>query len=153
MLRALMQFRRDARGGAGIEFAVIGPAIVILLIAVTDFGLGFYRRMQVQTAAQRGAISATVNPAGFVAADVSNTITASRGSIVAAPAPTQFCGCPSSSGVTTATCGTNCTVGTATVPAGKYVSASAQTTYSTIFRYPGLTSPMTFSATQVVRIQ
>ena len=30
-------FLRNTRGGAAIEFAVIGPAIVILLIAVTDF--------------------------------------------------------------------------------------------------------------------
>lgn len=144
-------FARDTLGGAAIEFAIIGPVIVILLIGVTDFGLGFYTRMQAQTAAQRGAMFATVN--GYVPASISSTITSSRGSIVATPAPTSFCACPTSSGLTTATCGTNCTIGTTTAAAGTYVSASAQTTYTTIFRYPGLTSPMTFSATQIVRIQ
>jgi Flp pilus assembly protein TadG len=144
-------FVRNTRGGAGLEFAVIGPAIVVLLIGVTDLGLGFYRRMQAQTAAQRGAMYATVN--GYVAASISSTITSTRGSIAATPAPSSYCACPTSSGLTTVTCGSTCTIGTATVNAGRYVSASAQTTYSTIFRYPGLTSPMTFSATQVVRIQ
>ena len=144
-------FVRNTRGAAAIEFAVMGPAIVILLIAVTDFGLGFYRRMQAQTAAQRGAIYATIN--GYNATDIASAITSSRGSIAASPAPTSYCGCPTSTGVTTAVCGATCTVGGSTTPAGKYVSSSAQTSYSTIFRYPGLTSPMTFSATQVVRIQ
>jgi Flp pilus assembly protein TadG len=143
-------FARNTRGGAGMEFAIIGPAIVILLIGVTDFGLGFYRRMQAQTAAQRGAMYATVN--GFdPAASISSTITSTRGSISATPAPSTFWACPTASGLTTSTEGATCP-GT-TVKAGKYVSASAQTTYTTIFRYPGLTSPMTFSATQVVRIQ
>jgi Flp pilus assembly protein TadG len=146
-----ISFARNARGGAGIEFAIIGPALVILLIGVTDFGLGFYRRMQAQTAAQRGAMYATVN--GYVSASISSTITSSRGSISATPAPSSFCACPSISGLTPVTCGSTCTIGAVTASAGKYVSASAQTTYSTIFRYPGLTSPMTFSATQVVRIQ
>ena len=142
-------FARNTRGGAGIEFAVIGPAIVVLLIGVTDFGLGFYRRMQAQTAAQRGAMYATVN--SFNSAGISSTITSTRGSIVATPAPTAFWACPGTTGLTASTQGTTCP-GT-TVTAGQYVSASAQTTYTTIFRYPGLTSPMTFSATQVVRIQ
>ncbi len=142
-------FARNTRGGAGMEFAIIGPAIVVLLIGVTDFGLGFYRRMQAQTAAQRGAMYATIN--NYDSAGISSTITSSRGSIVATPAPSTFWACPTSSGLTTSTQGATCT-GT-TVTAGQYVSASAQTTYTTIFRYPGLTSPMTFSATQVVRIQ
>lgn len=145
------KFARDARGGAGIEFALIGPALVLLMIAVTDFGLGFWRRMQAQTAAQRGAIYATVN--GYAPAGISSAITASRGSIAATPAPSSFCACPTSSGLTTISCGSSCTIGTVTASAGRYVSASAQTSYSTIFRYPGLTSRMTFSATQVVRIQ
>lgn len=146
-----ISFTRHARGGAGVEFALIGPAIVILLIGVTDFGLGFYRRMQAQTAAQRGAIYATVN--GYVPSGISSTITSTRGSISATPAPSSYCACPTASGLSVVACGSTCTIGAATVNAGKYVSASAQTTYSTIFRYPGLTSPITFSATQVVRIQ
>ena len=151
MRLALKTFSRNTRGGAAIEFAVIGPAI-ILLIAVTDFGLGFYRRMQTQTAAQRGAIYATT-ASGFNVAEVSGVITATRGSITATPAPYTFCGCPTSSGVSAIACASSCTIGGTSVKAGAYVSASAQTVYTTIFRYPGLTSPMTFSATQVVRIQ
>jgi Flp pilus assembly protein TadG len=149
-MKALAQsFARNTRGGAGIEFAVIGPAIVILLIGVTDFGLGFYRRMQAQTAAQRGAMYATVN--NYDSVGISSTITSTRGSVVATPAPSAFWACPTTTGLTASTQGAICPG--STVQAGQYVSASAQTTYTTIFRYPGLTSPMTFSATQVVRIQ
>lgn len=152
MRLSFKSFCRNARGGVAIEFAVIGPAIVILLIAATDFGLGFYRRMQTQSAAQRGAIHATTAN-GFIASEVSTVITGARGSISAIPAPYTFCGCPTSSGVASISCGSTCIIGTTNVKAGTYVNASAQTTYATIFRYPGLTSPMTFSATQVVRIQ
>lgn len=147
----LRSFTGDDNGGIALEFAIIAPVLVLLLIALTDFGLGFYRRMQAQSAAQRGAIFATVR--GFDANAISNTITSTRGSIRATPAPAQFCGCPTSSGVVTATCASSCTFGGTTAPAGTYVSASAQTTYATLFKYPGLASPMTFSATQVVRIR
>lgn len=151
MMKRSHDFLRDARGGAALEFAMIGPVIALLLIAATDFGLGFWRRMQVQSAAQRGAIYATIN--GYYASGITSAITSSGASIAATPAPTSYCGCPSSVGLTVVACGATCVVSGAIVDSGKYVSASSQSTYSTIFRYPGLTSPMTFSATQVVRIQ
>jgi Flp pilus assembly pilin Flp len=144
MRRKWRSFGRHASGGAAIEFALIGPAVVILLIGVTDFGLGFYRRMQVQSAAQRGAIYATVN--GPDINGITTAITSSPGSIlVPRPGPITFDACATSSGLTS-TCPTGVTPGT-------YVSAPAVTSYRLIFRYPGLTSPMTFSATQVVRVR
>lgn len=149
MNTALRSFPRDARGAIAIEFAIIAPVLLMMLVVVADFGLGFYRRMETQTAAQRGAMYATTK-AGFSQTAVANVITSSRGSITANPAPRQFCGCPTTAGVTESTCGSACAAGGTT---GSYVQASAQSTYTPILRYPGLPSSLTFSASQVVRVQ
>ena len=137
-------------GSAAVEFAVIAPLIIVMLIFVIDLGIGFYRKMQVENAAQAGAQYAAVN--GFSASSVSNAVLAatSFSGISASPAPTQFCGCPTSTGVTAASCSSACSGGSAP---GTYVTVSAQADYSTIFNYPGMPSSYNFTAQATVRVQ
>jgi len=117
------------RGIAAVEFAMVASSLVLMMICVADVGTGFYRRMQVQNAAQSGAQYAMLH--GYSSSSITSAVTAatSFAGISAAPAPTQFCGCPSSSGITTASpasppCST-CADGSA---AGTYVLVSAQGT-------------------------
>ena len=142
--------RDDERGLSGIEFAIIAPVLILSFIATADFGLAIYAKMEVENAAQAGTQYAAVN--GYTSSSVSSAVTSatSLSGLSASPAPTEFCGCPSTSGVTTATCGTNCASGAA---AGTYVTASAQATYSTIVSYPGIPASYTFSSTSTVRIK
>ena len=56
MLHSLAAFCRERRGVAMIEFAVTMPLIVGLLLPLTDLGIGFYKKTQLMTAAEAGAL-------------------------------------------------------------------------------------------------
>jgi Flp pilus assembly protein TadG len=148
--RVVRSSRHNDEGLAGIEFAIIAPVLILSFIATADFGLAIYAKMEVENAAQAGTEYAAVN--GYSSDTVSSAVTnaTSLSGVSASPAPSEFCGCPSTSGVTTATCNTNCASGAV---AGTYVSASAQATYSTIISYPGIPGSYTFSSTSTVRIK
>lgn len=146
-LRGLVQNRS---GVAAIEFAVIGPVLAMAMVAAADLGLGFYSDMQVQTSAQAGTEYAVAH--GFNATAMANAVTAATpaSGISASPAPSNFCGCPSSDNVTPVTCGTTCTDGT---QAGQYAKVTATRTYSTLIPYPMFPDSFTQTATSTVRIQ
>ena len=143
--------KKDAIGGiAAIEFAIMTPLLIVLMICVVDAGMGFYRKMQVQNAAQAGAQYAVIKD--FTPAAISNAVLAatSFSAINASPQPTQYCGCPEATGVTTATCNSTCGDGSR---AGTYVTVSAQGTYNTILDYPLIPSSFAFAAQSTVRLR
>jgi hypothetical protein len=128
-----------------------------MMVATADFGMGFYRKMQVYDAAQAGAQWAMRNGFQSPGTSISNAVTGatSFSGIAATPAPSQFCGCAASTGVTANSdpppnCGSRCPDGTV---AGLYVTASAQATYTTMLSYPGIPASFTFPAQTTVRIQ
>jgi Flp pilus assembly protein TadG len=136
-------------GGSAVEFALVTPVLALTLVSLADLSLGIYRKMEVQNAAQAGATYAMVN--GFNANSITSAVTqATTFSVSASPAPTQFCGCASMSGVSTVTCGSTCSGGSS---AGTYVTVSAQATYNTLLSYPGVPSSWSFSSQSTVRIQ
>jgi len=137
-------------GLAAVEFAVIAPVLSLVMICTVDLGLGFYRKMQVQNAAQAGAEYAATR--GFNAGAIASAMASATGlaTVQASPQPYQFCGCASASGVAAAACGTNCTGG---AQAGTYVTVSAQADYATLIPYPLLPDSYTFTAQSTVRIQ
>jgi Flp pilus assembly protein TadG len=141
------------RGTAAIEFAIIGGVFSAMIVVSGDLGLAYYANMQVQTSAQVGAQYAvnhgfsTFDAAAISGAVVSATSTTG---ISATPAPTQFCGCPSGTTLSTATCGTVCADGTG---AGTYVQVSASRTHTVVVPYPWLPASYAQSATSTVRIK
>lgn len=141
---------RGRSGLAAIEFAIIGPVIVIALICTCDLGLAIYHDMQVESAADAGAEYAALY--GYDATKISNAVIASTSgfTINASPAPVQSCDCPTNGGVTQVTCGNTCADGTL---AGTYVTVSAAGTYTTIIPYPALPKSFALSSTTVVRVQ
>jgi len=154
MLFALRRFfatGQDAVAGiAAVEFGILAPVLAMMMVCTAALGMGIYRKMQVQSAAQAGAAFATTH--GFNTAAIVNAITTSVLSvpISASPSPRQFCGCPSSSGIIEVSCDGTCDGGG---PAGTYVTTSAQGTYTTILPYPLFDASYTFNAQATVRIQ
>jgi Flp pilus assembly protein TadG len=139
------------RGGASaVEFAIVAPVLLLMTICTFDLGIGFYRYLQVETAAGVGARYATLH--GFDSTAIGSAITnaTSYSGISASPTPSTFCGCPSGSGISAATCGSTCTGGAV---AGTYVKVSAQTSYSPIMSYPLMPSSFLLSAQSTMRIQ
>ncbi len=140
---------RDKAGGAAIEFGLVAPFLSLLIVATVEIGTGVYQGMQAQNAAEAGAVYASKY--GFDAAGISNAVAAATadGGIVAAPAPTQFCGCPSSAGITVMQCSSTCPGGTAP---GYYLRINAQITHEPLLAIPGLAPLTTITGEAVVRI-
>src|SRR5947209_15321012 len=116
-------------GVATVELAIIAPILVLALICTCDLGFGIYRRMQVESAAQAGAEYAVAR--GFSQDGITGAVTRATNfaGVSANPAPVQFCGCATASGVTTATCGVPCAD---TSNPATYVTVSAQGSYTTL---------------------
>jgi Flp pilus assembly protein TadG len=148
--RAIRRFMVGTDGLAGtalIEFAVIAPLLFLFMIYIMDFGLFIWTEMEVQNAVQAGAQFAIANgySSSAITSAVQNVTTFTT--IRASPAPTQFYGCPSNSGVTSVAQGSICGDGAG---AGQYVTVSASATYNTLIIsniFTSSTYPLTATAT------
>jgi Flp pilus assembly protein TadG len=138
------------RGTAAIEFALAAPMFLILFLGLVEIGFGTYQAMQVQDAAEAGALYASEygwNPSGISAAVVNAT---GATGLTATPASVEFCGCPTSTGITAVVCTATCTGG---VTPGTYVKVSAALPHQTILSYPGLPLPATLTGQSTIRLQ
>lgn len=139
----------DRRGNAAIELALLAPPLTLMLVGTADYGLGLYRQMEVQNAAQAGAEYALKH--GFSTSSISSAVTSATPlTVSASPAPVETCGCPTGTTISSATCASTCANGQT---AGYYVTVDAQTTYTTIIPYPGIPNSYTLTASSTVRIQ
>ena len=143
-------FRNDTRGLAAIEFAIYVPILLMLTVCTIDLGEAAYDAMQVENAAQAGSQYASVHGYNVPAISTAITSATSLSGLTASPAPTEFCGCPSGSGVTITTCGSTCSDGSLT---GTYVTSSATATYTTMIHYPMFPTQFTFVNAATARIQ
>ena len=91
--RSWRSFRRDCRGVAAVEFSALSGFLSLAVVNVSDIGIYFYKRMQVENAALVGAMSAlkacdashlpaTVNCPGLVAAVMAAIQSTSLGAAV-----------------------------------------------------------------------
>lgn len=141
---------RDTGGVAAIEFGLMIPLFSLMAVSVTDIGLAVYRKMQVENAAQAGAQYAIAR--GFDATGITNAVTSATNStaITVSPSPVQFCGCPTSTGISTVSCGTVCIGG---AQAGTYATVSAQATYYTLINYQFVADTYSYNAQSTARLQ
>jgi hypothetical protein len=145
--RRFKTIRRDERATAAIEFGLFGPLLIILLVGVFEIGFAMYGAMTVTNSTVAGLIYASKN--GWDQAGISNAVESSSASkIQASPAPTQFCGCPSSSGVNTVSCNATCSSGD---PPGEYIRIEATLDRTTLFSNTGLTLPDKLTAQAILR--
>jgi Flp pilus assembly protein TadG len=138
------------RGTAAVEFALAMPMFLILLLGLVEVGFGTYQAMQVQDAAEAGALYVSKNgwnPSGIAAAVVNAT---GATGLTATPAAVEFCGCPTSTGISPVVCTSTCTGG---VTPGTYVKVSAALPHQTILAYPGLPLPATLTGQSTIRLQ
>jgi Flp pilus assembly protein TadG len=141
--------RRPHRGTAALEFALFAPMLLILLVGVIELGDGVFESMQVQDAAEAGAVY--VSKHGWNAAGVSAAVVNATGlsGITASPAPSTFCGCSTAAGITAKTCATTCTDGTT---AANYVKINSTLAHESILTLPWLVMPTTLTGQAIVRV-
>lgn len=145
----------DDWGNAVVEFAVLGPILVLVLFGVIDFGRAFVAKKQLSEAVSQGAAYA-IN-SGYSSSGITNAITsAGPTGLVASPTPSQFCGCPNAQTGVSAASGTppSCT-GTCTSGGtpGTYTTINAQMPYKASFPWPGLSQSINLTATTTVRLK
>ena len=135
-------------GAAGIEFALLLPALTLLLMGVFDYGALAYQTMQVAAAAHAGADYALRN--GWNQTAVQNAVTGATGLTVSAnPAPALSKGCITGNALVI-TAGSSCPSGGTP---GSYVVVNAQSPFSPMLAWSALSFPSTITAQAAVRIQ
>ena len=82
MTRLLARLRRDRSGVTAIEFAILAPLLVFVIIGIAQMGALFYGHAALRNAVSEGARFATIHPRP-TAAEVVARINASRPSSAA----------------------------------------------------------------------
>ena len=143
-------FLTDARGAAALELAMVAPFLLIGAVALADLGLPIYQKMQTQSAVQAGAQFAATH--GFdsnaISAVAMNSTRLTNISLT--PAPSQFCGCSSSTGLTPVLCDTICASGDT---AGSYVQVNASAQAPRLLPFGGSSNAVTVTAQATIRIK
>jgi Flp pilus assembly protein TadG len=145
-----------AKGGnAAVEFGLIAPVLLGLLVPVADYGVYIYDDMQLHLAAQAGMEYAAhfgYDPTGITNATINAAtpldLTANDVTV------TQFCGCPDANYnvVVTPNCSGNtvprphCNNDPAQPIVGVYVNVTATYQYHTLVNYPGTPPSQTISS-------
>jgi len=164
---ALARLKADNRAVAVIEFAVVMPILVFMLLPLVDLGMGFYVKTQVMTAAEAGAQYAFVHGWNGTSTTTQTSILSAVSSatglsgLQASPAPALACGCADGTTITYSSPGgafspNSCSAMTACASSqkpGAYVTISTQATYTPLFTYLIFSGSTTLSATSTVRIQ
>lgn len=138
-------------GVSTVEFALCSGILLTLCVGTIDFGIGLWQQMQVASAAQAGAQYAMLHP-GATNSSISSAVTGATslsGISVSSGYPQTTCGCPTGTSATPTgmtmgvTCGSTCSAGGT---AQQYIVVQAQANYSMIMSWPGLSNPLTLTA-------
>lgn len=145
------RLRRDRSGAAAVEFGLLAPMLVAILVPMVDFGMGTYQKMRVQDAAEAGAQYALVH--GYSASSITSAAQSATtlGANVSVT-PSEACGCITATGTVNTSYGAPpCTADACpdgSTP-GTFVTVATQSTYSLLL---APTTLLTLSGTAVVRI-
>jgi Flp pilus assembly protein TadG len=173
---SLRSLANDTAGVALIEITLFMPILVLMAVAIINFGLYFSYSIQLENAAQAGAQWAITNAEqnGYSQTSVQSAgngaNTSSQPSVFTAICSnssncsiTQFCGCPSSTGVTNLSTATppvtppSCTLGAACSDGsypGAYVQVVATGTFRPFSKFGSFfPSSYSLSSTATVRVQ
>jgi Flp pilus assembly protein TadG len=146
--RHTRQALADRTGAVGLEFALLLPAMVLLLMGMFDYGSLSYQTMEVTAAAHAGADYALHN--GWNATAVQTAVTSATGlSVTASPAPALSKACVTNNALVVTT-GTTCPSGGAP---GNYAIVNAQAPFTPLVSWSAFVMPSTISAQAAVRLQ
>jgi Flp pilus assembly protein TadG len=141
-------------GVSTIEFALIGSMLALLAVGMLDFGMALWRQMEVGNAARAGAEYGAVHGWGADGSAITTAATSAANLGALTASPSQVCGCPDASSglILTAQsppCTTVCSNGASP---SAYISVSTNFSYALIVPFPGVSSPISLSATAVARM-
>ena len=137
----------DEAGSAAVEFALLAPVLVMIVMGMIDYGSVMNQTMQVAAAAHAGAEYAIRN--GWNANGIQTAVTgATTLTVSASPAPQLVTACISNGAVVT-TAAPTCASG---AKPGHYVVVSAQATVTPLVAWPSFVMPAAVSSQATIRI-
>ena len=152
---SLQRFRRDQRGVAAIELALVTPILALSALCVGDLGRFALQKTWATYAASAGAEYAVAH--GFTATAITTAATSAApvSGMSVSPAPNEFYGCATATGVAASTQGAICPSNTSTGgTAGEYgVGDKPRCRFPQCSGQRAFRIPSTLTATAVVRIQ
>ena len=149
----MLRSSRAQAGNALVEFALVMPFLMLLLLGVVEIGRYAYFAIQVGNAARAGVQYGAQN--GVTALDttgITNAVKADGNNAVAALSvtPANYCWCYNGSSGTTVSCTGTCPSGSHLV---EYVQVTVSGAVNPLFNYPFLPSTLTVSNTATMRVQ
>ena len=137
---------RSSRGQSIVEFAIAAPVLILILLAVADFGRVFFVAIALNGAARAGTQYGIQSPAS--AADINGMIQAAENDAASVSGVTatasEYCKCPD--GSTQA-----CNESPACSDMRVYVEVDTAGTFQTLLNYPGIPSSFSLTGKSVVR--
>src|SRR3954449_11084270 len=85
---------RSRSGNVAVEFALIAPVAILMLVGITDYGMAVYDRMQLSSAVRAGiqyALHHSANPA-IIEQVVMSALTIDHAAVTVTAA--EVCECP-----------------------------------------------------------
>jgi Flp pilus assembly protein TadG len=138
----LRRLFRDTNGGPAVEFGIVFPIFLILILAIAYYGTAIFQIMAVSNAAQVGANYAILN--GYNPTTIQTKVNAATGIPTNNISVTEVCGCPSGTTVTTFGCNPPLPTCAGNQPPGAYVTVTITQPYSPAA--PGIPSPLVASS-------
>lgn len=143
---------RDESGQSLIETAFTASLLALLLAAAVDFGLAFYKNIEVKGAARAGASYGATDPGDTIG--MQNAAKAAAGDITSDSkfSATASWGCECYSGSTPTIPGPDsCTAPSCGENVVDYVSVTVSDQYTPLFPWPGISSTLSMSSTVTMR--
>jgi Flp pilus assembly protein TadG len=139
----------DKRGTAAIEFGLVIPLLITLLLCCAEIGFFIQQKMTVNTAVEAGISAATKR--GFDSKQITESVLHSTTmlGLEATPAPALFCGCVRKGVVTQTACDVKCS---GNLVPGHYVKISAKLKPQTIMPSSFLPLPKVISIQATTRL-
>lgn len=137
-----------------VEFAIVTPLLMLLIVGIIDLGRFAYYSILVGNAAHAGASYGSQDLATANDTTGMKNATLADGQNIsglqASPAPTTFSVCWNG---TTATSTSAAVCTTAGYHAVRYVQVNATGSFSPLVRYPGLPTAMNLTRTAIMRVE
>ena len=151
--RLLQRFVCSERGVSAVEFGLIVPVLVLLMLGAFDFAQGFREKQRLVNAAQAGAQYAAQNRS-FVDIPIANVEQRVRDNAEDTTnaldvAARYYCVCPAAGPevLCTSTCGKP-----PRLPR-RFVEVDVQYAVDLLFAYPGMQDPLPLRATTVMQVR
>lgn len=151
--RWLQRFVCSDRGVSAVEFALVVPVLVLLMLGAFDFAQGFQEKQRLASAAHAGAQYAaqTRELVDIPIADIEQRVRDDAADTTNAldVAARYYCTC--SAGGPEVACTSSC--GAPPQPTRRFVEVDVQYDLDLLFGYPGMQDPFPLQSTTVMRVR